>query len=444
MRYGRLLVRCVHRLLRGPVLAALVPVLGPAVAHEVPADVQVTAYVRPAGQVLEVMIRVPMDAMQEVDFPLRGPYLEIARADEALRTATKVWLTDNLDVFEDGAPLPVPEVAAARVSLPSDRSFDSYATARENFAAPPLSDELNLVWNQQLLDVMLEYPIRSAASDFALDPRFERMGMRVNTRLIAMGPEGEARRFELHGNPGLVVLDPGVRDVAARFLRAGLGQVPGSAPHLLFLACLLLPFRQPRAVLALVGAFGAGAVVALAGAAVGFMPVQLWFGPLVDTLVAASIVVAAIDAVFAGTLTRRWMLGFVAGIAHGYAMAFGLGEQAQFAGAWPAVALAAFDVGVVLGIAVAGAVIALVLGLLFARAASDRLGVIVLSVLMGNLAWDWMADGAAALAMFPMPAMDAAFLAGLMRAALAALVLGGAMFVVAWATGGTERAPAGE
>lgn len=42
-------------------------------AHEVPADVTVQAYVHPAGSTLTVLVRVPLAAMRDVDFPLRGP-----------------------------------------------------------------------------------------------------------------------------------------------------------------------------------------------------------------------------------------------------------------------------------------------------------------------------------------------------------------------------------
>ena len=71
-------------------------------AHEIPADVRINAFVRPAGDRLELLIRVPLAAMREVDFPTRGPgYLDLSRADEALRNAAKLWLIDNIDVYEN-------------------------------------------------------------------------------------------------------------------------------------------------------------------------------------------------------------------------------------------------------------------------------------------------------------------------------------------------------
>ena len=102
-----------------------------AVAHEIPADVKINAFVKPHGDRLELLIRVPLSAMREVDFPTRGPgYLVISRADEALRNATKLHLIDNITIYENDALLPAPSILHARVSLPSDKSFTSYGEAR--------------------------------------------------------------------------------------------------------------------------------------------------------------------------------------------------------------------------------------------------------------------------------------------------------------------------
>src|SRR5882762_1296586 len=98
-----------------------------AAAHDIPTDVRINAFIKPEGSKLELLIRVPLAAMIEVDFPKRGPgYLDVSRADEALRNAAKLYLVDNIAVTENGAPLPAPSIVRARVSLPSDRSFTSY------------------------------------------------------------------------------------------------------------------------------------------------------------------------------------------------------------------------------------------------------------------------------------------------------------------------------
>ena len=62
------------------VLLALVVGVSQAVvrAHDVPTDVIVRVLVKPEGNRLRVLVRVPMVAMQDMDFPLHGPgYLTI-------------------------------------------------------------------------------------------------------------------------------------------------------------------------------------------------------------------------------------------------------------------------------------------------------------------------------------------------------------------------------
>src|SRR4030081_1496886 len=134
-------------------LAAAIP-LG-AAAHDIPADVKLTAFVKPLGQRLELLVRVPLAALIEVDYPRRGPYLDLARAEEALRGATKLYLTDNITVYENDAPLAAPRLVRARVSLAADQSFGSYGQARAHMEAPLLADDLEVYWNQQFLDVLL-------------------------------------------------------------------------------------------------------------------------------------------------------------------------------------------------------------------------------------------------------------------------------------------------
>ena len=96
-------------------------------AHDIPNDVKVQAFVKPEGRRLLLLVRVPLGAMNEVDMPLRGPgYLDLPRAEEALRVAAKLWFADNIALYEGDRLLPYPGIAEARVSLASDRSFGSW------------------------------------------------------------------------------------------------------------------------------------------------------------------------------------------------------------------------------------------------------------------------------------------------------------------------------
>ena len=135
------------------------------------------------------------------------------------------------------------------MSLPSDRSFASYEQARAHVARSRRSrDDLDLYWNQQLLDVLLEYPIRSDQLRVR-DPtsRVDRLGRNVSTALRFLPPGGAVRaRSSSTAIPGLVRLDPRWHQAALRFVVSGFWHILEGTDHLLFLLCLVIPFRRLR------------------------------------------------------------------------------------------------------------------------------------------------------------------------------------------------------
>ena len=409
-----------------------------AAAHDIPADVRINAFIRPAGDKLELLIRVPLAAMIEAEFPTHGPgYLDLSRADEALRGAVKLYLIDNITITESDVPLPAPRIAAVRVSLASDRSFTSYENARAHVAGPRLGDDLDLIWNQQLLDVLLEYPIRSDQSAFAIHPRVDRFGRNVSTALRFLPPGGAVRAFEFTGDPGLVHLDPRWHQAALRFVVSGFWHILEGADHLLFLLCLVIPIRRLRPLVIIVTAFTVGHSISLMASAFGFVPDALWFPPLVETLIAVTIVLMALENILnaaggevGGDVVRRWIVAFAFGIVHGFGFSFALRETLQFAGDHLLTALFGFNLGVEIGQLAALVVLVPALAVLFRLVIPERLGIIVLSALVAHTAWHWMLDRGSELAKFPLPTLDAAFLASLMRGALAALILAAGVWLV--------------
>ena len=94
---GRHCLQYLTRLDRIFLIAALLLGCLPAArAHDVPDEVRVQAFVKPEGQSLRLLARVPLKAMRDVDVPRRGEgFLDFARVDTVLRDAAKVvvaWL----------------------------------------------------------------------------------------------------------------------------------------------------------------------------------------------------------------------------------------------------------------------------------------------------------------------------------------------------------------
>ena len=210
---ARVVVFAVLFLLAGSVLPA----------HEIPNEVTVYTFLRPQGQRLMFLVRAPMKALRDVEVPRReGPgYIDFERADRALHDAATMWIADFVKLYEDGRQLPYPEVMAVRASLPSDRSFASYEQALAHITGPPLPPETNLVWEEGLLDVAFTFPISSDQSRFAIESGLTRLGERVNVVMRFQPPGGAERAFDVHGDPGIVQLDPRWHQAALRFTKDG-------------------------------------------------------------------------------------------------------------------------------------------------------------------------------------------------------------------------------
>jgi hypothetical protein len=396
-------------------LTALLPVR-PA-AHEIPADVRIQAFVKPEGDRLHLLVRVPLGAMRDVNFPADADgFLDIARADPALRTAALLWIANEVEVFEDGGRVGAGRLVGARVSLPSDRSFGSYDEALAHLTGARLPADARLPWQQGLLDVLFDYPIRSEHSRFSLRLGLERLGVRVSTVLRFVAPGGAVRAFEYAGNPGVVQLDPRWHQAALRFVELGFFHILDGVDHLLFLLCLIVPFRRLRPLVLIVTSFTVAHSITLIASAFDLAPDALWFPPLIETLIATSIVYMALENILGVTgIRHRWAITFAFGLVHGFGFSFALRETLQFAGSHLLTSLLAFNVGVELGQVLVLLLAVPALQALFKLVAAERAATIVLSALVAHTAWHWMTERWAVLRAYQWPAADAATLAGVLR-----------------------------
>ena len=405
----------------------------PAAAHDIPASVVVQAFVRPHGQQLRVLVRAPLGAMRDVEFPVRGDgLLDLDRAETALRDAATLWLVRDIQVYEEGTALPAPRIAAVRVSLPSDRSFLTYEGALAHVTGPALSSGTSILHDQLLMDVLLEYPIASDRSAFSIRPTLARLGVRVVTVVRYQPPAGQERAFELAGDPGLVRLDPRWHQAAWRFVQLGFAHILDGTDHLLFLFCLVIPFRRFGALALIVTAFTVAHSITLIAAASGMAPDALWFSPLVETLIAASILYMALENIAgAGSVQRRWILAFAFGLVHGFGFSFALRSTLQFAGSHLVASLLAFNVGVEIGQLLVLAAFVPLLQLLFRFVVAERIGTMILSALVAHTAWHWTAERWDDLRRFDRPVLDALSLAGGARWLMAALVMTAVVWLIA-------------
>ena len=137
-------------------------------AHDIPDEIAVQSYVKPQQNQLQVLLRIPLLAIADANLPKDGTgYLALPYVDAALREAAN-QISNGIVFLEGDERLTRYEMAGARISLPSDRSYDSYQGALARVRGAKLPDATQVYYNQGFLDLELHYPIRSDQSAFSM------------------------------------------------------------------------------------------------------------------------------------------------------------------------------------------------------------------------------------------------------------------------------------
>ena len=402
-------------------------------AHDIPGKATLLVYAKPQDTQLLVLVRVPMEALTEVQFPVRGPgFLDIAHADDALADAARIYLASSMQFYANGAPLPPGEILKTRVALPSDKSFVNYDSALKLINSPRLPDDEDIYWKQASLDVLLSYPIATANAKFAVDPDLNRIAMTTHTVLRFLPPSGAERIYDFIGYPGRVELEPGWWHAASQFVVLGFFHILDGIDHMLFLFCLAIPLRNVRLLIPAITSFTVAHSITLISSALALTPTAAWFAPLIEMLIAASVFFMACENIFGARLQTRWLIVFAFGLVHGFGFSFILSNRMQFAGPHLLSALLAFNVGVELGQLLVLAVTVPLLNLFFKYVRQERIGTILLSALAAHTAWHWLTERGEQLLKYSWqwPTFDAAFFAASMRWTMLLMASGGVMWLL--------------
>jgi len=410
-------------------------------AADIAEELTIRAFVKPDGERLHLLLRVPLKALNGIDFPLRGANgeLELSRIDAVLPSAARWWIAENIELYEGDTRLATPEVVATLVALPSDNSFASYEEAWGHLTGARLANDTQVFRDQAMLDILFDYRIHSDRSSFSIHSALSRLGARVFTDLRFLptgGPGGElARTFEYQGDPGLFRLDPRWYQDVQRFVPLGFFQILKGTDALLFLFCVALLFRNFLALMPFVIAFAIAYSTTLIASAYSLASDALWFPVLIETLIAIAIVyMAFVNIVAILGVPRpkvRWPLAFGFGLIYGFGFAFALRPALQFAGSHVLTSVLSFNLGVEFGQFLVLLLLVPALDVLFrftaAQQPAQRMETIILSALAADIGWHRVTERADQLTQFSFqwPVFDAALLASGMRWLTIFLVLGG-------------------
>jgi hypothetical protein len=182
--------------------------------------------------------------------------------------------------------------------------------------------------------------------------------------LLTLTSQGGTQTAVLGGTPALRLLNlekPSSWPAFVEYFRAGIWHIWSGIDHLLFLLSLLLPAvlvrRQNRweavplagpafaNIVKVVTAFTLAHSITLSLAAFDVIRLP---GRLTESVIAASIIVAALNNVFPRVTEGRWRIAFAFGLLHGFGFASVLAEMGLPKGA-RLVSLVAFNLGVEAG-----------------------------------------------------------------------------------------------
>jgi hypothetical protein len=173
--------------------------------------------------------------------------------------------------------------------------------------------------------------------------------------------------------------------------------------------------RSVRALVPVITSFTVAHSITLIASVFGVLPSVLWFPPLIETLIALSIVYMAFENIVGFKQENRWLVTFGFGLIHGFGFSFLLTESMQFAGAHLITALLSFNVGVEFGQLLVLVLVVPLLRILFKHLVAEKVGIILLSALVAHSAWHWMAERWGALMDYDirMPIVNSDFYTGL-------------------------------
>jgi HupE / UreJ protein len=392
-------------------------------AHEFKLDAVINAFVTVEPGEAHFVVRAPLYLFKSAKFPVKNAEIDVPQSGAAVDRAIAA-LQHDVVIFEDGRKLTASK-AVGRLSLPSDKSFQSYDEALRHVAEPVESDTQIYV-DQGYVDAHIVYPLRAADPELSIRstaaPEFGD-ALKLTVRYKPL--EGEGRTMLMTSRSGTVALNPTWWRAASGFVGLGMQHILTGFDHLLFLLALIIPLRGWRQLLAIVTTFTVAHSFTLIGSAFNLAPGGQWFPPFVEMTIAASIVYMALENIMGIDFARRMLITGMFGLVHGFGFSYGLQENLQFGGTHLLVSLFAFNIGIEIGQLL---VLALMLpGLLVVRryVFPGRVGMIILSALVALTGWQWMTERGSALLHAPWPELSVAGLATL------AFWLAGIMFAAA-------------
>ena len=394
------------------IVALCIAVFGaPAHAHEFKLDAVISSFVTTEPGEAHFVVRAPLYLFKSAKFPVKNVEIDVPQSGAAIERALAA-IQKDIVLFEDGRPL-TSSKAIGRLSLPSDRSFQSYDEALRH-VSEPVAPDTQIYIDQGYVDAHIIYPLQAANPELSIRTTAGReFGDALKLTLRYKPLDGEIRTVLMTSRSGMVALNPTWWRAASGFVGLGMEHILTGFDHLLFLLALIIPLRGWRQILAIVTTFTVAHSFTLIGSAFNLAPGGAWFPPFVEMTIAASIVYMALENIMGVEFARRMLITGMFGLVHGFGFSYGLQENLQFAGTHLLVSLFAFNIGIEIGQLMVLAFMLPALLVVRRYVFPGRVGMIILSALVALTGWQWMTERGTALLRAPWPELSLAGLATL-------------------------------
>lgn len=247
-------------------------------------------------------------------------------------------------------------------------------------AGPPQSGETEI--GNMLLDAAVFYPALRPAAPFGFSSSLQ-AGKLSDAAVHTVLLSHTAYATTQYSHSGVldepITVNPPVLQAFLQFVRAGAAHILEGFDHLLLVVCLVAGDLRLRAIALKISAFSAGHALSIVAGFYGWLPQASWSEPLIEFLIALSVLGAALMLMRPRPAAHPALLTGLVGVVHGCGLAIGLRAILSDTGPNIVASLLSFNVGVELGQLSVGAAVWLLLCMAQAAprpgAARLRLGV---------------------------------------------------------------------
>src|SRR5580704_954968 len=189
--------------------------------HDLPQDTVMHAFFRVQGPEAHLLVRVPLDLLHGISWPINHGEYAVADSRGAVNQALDA-LGHAILIWQDGERL-TPTVGSGQLAALGDLSFANPEAAAAHIAQP-VDAGLKIATDLGYLDAHFVYPIRQAPAVFSIQSRVAEDLQDLSKLIVQFVPDGNDRggALTISAQSGKVVLNPNRRQAARGFALMGM------------------------------------------------------------------------------------------------------------------------------------------------------------------------------------------------------------------------------